>query len=188
MKCTINTNNNTTVYLKAVLSFNNLTETAIKNFMKGYFIKLLIVMSLPALVVACGSVKPKNPGTGSSPSGLHAVLYPSSESFRSSREGRVNAMIINSGSSDVAVDMWSLGQSMLALVVTCDDTGERMLPVGPATPRSPEEMRNYLKILKPGKKIEVSYTLHIFSPGLPRGGYSIRMAHLPSNSVSVIIR
>jgi hypothetical protein len=156
--------------------------------MKDYFIKIIIVMSLPAFVVTCGSAKSKNPDTGSSPSGLHAVLYPSSESFRSSREGRVNAVIINSGGRDVTVDMWSLGQSMSALVVTRDDTGERMMPVGPATPRSPEELRNYLKILKPGEKIEVSYTLHIFSPGLPRGGYSVRMAHIPSNNVSVIIR
>ncbi len=171
-----------------VLSVNTLMKKTIKNFMEDYFFKFIVVMSLLLLSVSCDPAKSGNPESGSAPSGLCAVLYPASDSFRSSREGRVNATIVNGGTGNTAIDMWSLGQSMLALIVTRDDTGERMLTVGPATPRSPEEMKKYPKIMKPGEKIEISYTLHMFYPELPRGKYTVRMASLPSNSVSVIIR
>ncbi len=169
-------------------SINKYMKKTIKSFMEDYFFTLIIVMSLPLPIVSCGIEKIGKQKSGTTPSGLHAVLYPESDSFRSSREGRVNARIINDGTGNATVDMWSLGQSMTALIVTSDSTGERMLTVGPSMPRSPEEMKKYITILKPGDTIEISYTLHVFSPELPRGRYLVRMASIPSNNVAVIIK
>jgi hypothetical protein len=171
-----------------VILINTLMKRTIKNFMKDFFFTLIAVMLFLPLSGSCDTVKSGKPEKGTVQSGLRAVLYPDSESFRSGREARVNARIINGGSSDANVDMWSLGQSMIALKITREDTGERMLPVGPATPRSAEEMKRYIKVLGPGEKIEICYTLHVFSPELPRGTYHVQMATLPSNSVSITIR
>lgn len=167
---------------------DTLMKRAIKNFMKDYLFTIIAVMSLMLLSFSCDTMKSRKHEKGAVPSGLHAVLYPDSESFISSREGRVNARITNGGSTEAYVDLWSLGQAMIALTVTRTDTGERMPPVGPATPRSAEEVKRYKKALGPGEKIEVIYSLHIFSPELPRGAYHVRMAILPSNSVTIIIK
>lgn len=75
---------------------------------------------------------------------------------------------------------------MTALEIINEENGERMQPVGIAAPDSPDTMQ--IKVLKPKETIEISYTLHIFSPELPRGRYRIQLRSIPSNKVHIIIQ
>lgn len=120
--------------------------------------------------------------------GLYGVLVPEHLTFHASHDATVSAVIVNGGSKEETVNMNFLGQPMYALSVTNDATGEPMMTIGPATPLPPEAMKRYLRTLQPSEQLEVEYSLHIFSPELPKGRYTVRMSSLPSNRVQLIIR
>jgi hypothetical protein len=123
----------------------------------------------------------------SRPKGLLALLYPESAAFGSSRESVVKAVIINNGDKEIQVNLWDLGQSMLALDIL-DSHGNRKLTIGPSTPLQLKEMKKFMRIMKPCDQIDIDYNLNIFSPDLPPGKYSVRMVSIPSNTVHLIIR
>ena len=79
------------------------------------------------------------------------------------------------------------GITMLALAVH-DTQGKRMLTIGPSTPLPQKEMAKYIRLMKPGERVDIEYNLNIFSPELPPGKYSVTMQEIPSNRVYIRIR
>ncbi len=151
-----------------------------------FFLFLAALLLLSGRIQAAdgpGSAAPQEDAAGR----LSARLYPDHASFSTSRKARVFAEITNVGAAPVDIDLWNLGQSMLALDVT-NGSGERMLAIGPSTPQAPEVMKRFRKTLDPGKSIEIEYTLNIFLPELAAGTYSIKMFSIPSNTVRFSIR
>ncbi len=147
---------------------------------------------LVALLLLSGRIQAADGPGGAAPredaaGRLSARLYPDHASFSTSRKARVFAEIINIGAAPVEINLWNLGQSMLALDIR-NGRGERMLTIGPSTPQTPEVMKRYRKTLDPGKRIEIEYNLNIFSPELAAGTYSVKMVSIPSNTVRVSIR
>ncbi|MBN1532397.1 MAG: hypothetical protein JXA20_07030 [Spirochaetes bacterium] len=121
------------------------------------------------------------------PKRLCARLYPSDASYGAGHEAMLRCLLVNNGKSDVTVDLWTVGQPMYVLDVT-DESGKRIPAIGPSTPVGPEERKKYLKVLGPGERMDLEYTLHIFSPELPPGRYTVTMPGVPSNTVRFRIR
>ncbi len=147
---------------------------------------------LAAPLLLCGRIQAADGPDTSAPredaaGRLSARLYPGHASFSTSRNARVFAEITNTGTAPVEINLWNLGQSVLALDIR-NGRGERMLTIGPSTPQAPEVIKRYRKALDPGKHVEIEYNLNIFSPELDAGTYSVKMFSLPSNTVRVSIR
>jgi hypothetical protein len=83
--------------------------------------------------------------------------------------------------------MWVFGQEMYVLEVK-DASGKRILTIGPSTPVSEEERKKYIRVMRPGERMDLEYTLHIFSPELEPGRYTVAMPGVPSNTVRFRIR
>ncbi|MBW2454856.1 MAG: hypothetical protein JRI68_10110 [Deltaproteobacteria bacterium] len=119
--------------------------------------------------------------------GLQAVVSPDGAEFPSSQAGTLTVTIRNDGAEPATLQMDILRSGILSLDVF-DADGKRIPTIPPPMPLTPEEMKRAQETLPPGQSRKLTYTLHMFSPQLPPGQYTVRMRGMPSNAARFTIR
>lgn len=142
-----------------------------------------------ALLAACGrgdrsppsasptptATPPSTPTPGTTPAVVSdaAPAFPGTlsapVSVRSSIELKAQLTITNPGPGELAVRRGAVDLAMLALEVR-DVAGRRVNPIPPPVPR-PEDAD--VLTLRPGESLVRDYPLHIYSPALPAGTYTL---------------
>lgn len=119
--------------------------------------------------------------------GLRAVVSPDGAELPSSQAGTLTVTIRNDGAEPATLAMDVLRSGILSLDVY-DGDGKRIPTIPPPMPLTDEEMERAKETLLPGQSRELTYTLHMFSPQLPPGEYTVRMRGMPSNTARFTIR
>lgn len=146
--------------------------------------KRSIVVLLPLLFLGCVSTPVVKQNVDSH---LRATLSPDGAVFETNLDAKLKCRIYNASDSPVEVDTFPLGSSTLSVDVY-DSHGKRIPSVPPPMPPPPDEAPQYLKVLRPGRSINESYSLYMFSPPLKPGVYTARMRNLESNEVKFTIK
>ncbi len=142
----------------------------------------------PSETEATTSVSPSATPVITAPkrSNIFLTLGPEGARFDSSINARLTGVVENRDSGPVEVDMCVLGSAILALEFR-NAAGKRMLTIPPGMPPTAEQRKKCQATLKPSEKRKVTYGIHIFSPELPKGSYTVRASRVESNSISLTI-
>ncbi len=114
-------------------------------------------------------------------SDIEVMIESDSSSYVSCRNVSIKAQLINKADHVKHIFPELLENSVLALTVY-NEKGERIPTVPPGVPKNGPFVE-----IQPMESLDLSYTLNMFSPELPKGKYSIRMNQFVSNELHIVI-
>ncbi|BDS09761.1 hypothetical protein [Aureispira anguillae] len=152
--------------------------------MKSYCF-ILIYSCLCICCVEHTNITSEEPIATHSLSNIRGKLSLEDSLFQSSRTLQVKAVIMNHSAQTLKLNSRVLNDPILALNVL-NQQGQRMPTIPPSLPPTEKEVKSIL--IKSMETYLISYNLHIFSPPLPKGYYTIQMKNMPSNNVHFEIR
>ena len=122
--------------------------------------------------------------TQTQPQGLHARFEREELEVESTVEGSLVMIVENRGAVAETISLDNLGSAIFAIEVT-DGRGQRVYTIPPGMP--PANYAPRTEVLAPGASRRFEMTLHVFSPPLPDGTYSVRAQGMSSDTLRLVV-